>query len=473
LASSVHEDIWVRQLSEDGRLFYYNKATGASQWHIPNDMYVAKANFRLRRKPLLSKPLLSPDRGVRSFRHLSEGPGELMPLVHPSSRPRVEHSPADFFLKLKTHARKSLVKSMSDTILTKNFVADKSSALMPGDARALKRVDCVTERFFITDDEEEFEEFVEEEIPELKTQAVLRVFIKSARGLRNADAGSFGDKSDPFCTSEVVGRPETHMKTQTVWDNLDPVWDFQGTVETFSRDDMLKFQVWDFDPECEQTFGDDNLGTVLVPVEELLAEHGAIELRLDTGGRKVKSFLTVWVNECTAFPELLGMRKHMAKDRLSKVYPELSIELLEPDIEEDAPTQSVASFDRQYEEKGYNKNFIGACEEDVKYFREGDTLEVFPQRRQQGTRIIGNTRKKLVYNFQRLGQTRSEVGKRGDDTIVYVFVEEEDAFAKKPILTGIQWRRRPKRAALELVQERVYIYYNPETDIVCAMPRTG
>jgi hypothetical protein len=36
---AVHENVWTRELTDDGRVYYYNRATGSSQWHLPNDMY--------------------------------------------------------------------------------------------------------------------------------------------------------------------------------------------------------------------------------------------------------------------------------------------------------------------------------------------------------------------------------------------------------------------------------------------------
>lgn len=36
---AVHDNVWTRELTEDGRVYYYNRATGSSQWHLPNDMY--------------------------------------------------------------------------------------------------------------------------------------------------------------------------------------------------------------------------------------------------------------------------------------------------------------------------------------------------------------------------------------------------------------------------------------------------
>eukprot|EP00927_Polykrikos_kofoidii_P073647 TRINITY_DN69668_c0_g1_i1.p1 TRINITY_DN69668_c0_g1~~TRINITY_DN69668_c0_g1_i1.p1 ORF type:complete len:283 (-),score=33.67 TRINITY_DN69668_c0_g1_i1:184-909(-) len=35
----VEESVWTRVLTDDKRVYYFNRATGASQWHLPNDIY--------------------------------------------------------------------------------------------------------------------------------------------------------------------------------------------------------------------------------------------------------------------------------------------------------------------------------------------------------------------------------------------------------------------------------------------------
>jgi len=35
----VLENVWTRESGEDGRVYYFNRATGSSQWHLPNDFY--------------------------------------------------------------------------------------------------------------------------------------------------------------------------------------------------------------------------------------------------------------------------------------------------------------------------------------------------------------------------------------------------------------------------------------------------
>merc|ERR1712232_173821 len=34
----VREDVWTRELTDDGRIYYFNRATGASQWHLPDQL---------------------------------------------------------------------------------------------------------------------------------------------------------------------------------------------------------------------------------------------------------------------------------------------------------------------------------------------------------------------------------------------------------------------------------------------------
>merc|ERR1719424_397981 len=39
---TVHEDDWQRQQAPDGRTYYFNRNTGASQWHLPNELYTSQ-----------------------------------------------------------------------------------------------------------------------------------------------------------------------------------------------------------------------------------------------------------------------------------------------------------------------------------------------------------------------------------------------------------------------------------------------
>eukprot|EP00438_Fugacium_kawagutii_P010696 Skav206946 [mRNA] locus=scaffold1304:39347:64245:+ [translate_table: standard] len=37
----AQQDVWTREFAEDGRVYYYNRATGGSQWHLPNHLYTS------------------------------------------------------------------------------------------------------------------------------------------------------------------------------------------------------------------------------------------------------------------------------------------------------------------------------------------------------------------------------------------------------------------------------------------------
>ncbi|CAE8672993.1 unnamed protein product, partial [Polarella glacialis] len=44
-AYAATENVWTRELTMDGRVYYYDKATGASQWHIPTELYQSSTDF--------------------------------------------------------------------------------------------------------------------------------------------------------------------------------------------------------------------------------------------------------------------------------------------------------------------------------------------------------------------------------------------------------------------------------------------
>lgn len=73
------------------------------------------------------------------------------------------------------------------------------------------------------------------------------VFIVAARDLRNADGGCLSGKSDPYCTCHAVGYPKSKLKTKTIKDNLDPVWDYICVFHNFQEHDQLEFEVLDKD----------------------------------------------------------------------------------------------------------------------------------------------------------------------------------------------------------------------------------
>eukprot|EP00929_Paragymnodinium_shiwhaense_P067321 TRINITY_DN33898_c0_g1_i1.p1 TRINITY_DN33898_c0_g1~~TRINITY_DN33898_c0_g1_i1.p1 ORF type:complete len:585 (-),score=182.07 TRINITY_DN33898_c0_g1_i1:220-1974(-) len=81
---------------------------------------------------------------------------------------------------------------------------------------------------------------------ELKTRA-LHVTIVSARNLKNADSTERGEGvSDPFCTFQIVGKPESKVETEVIQDNLDPIWDHDFSTVWSVGEDLL-FEIFDKD----------------------------------------------------------------------------------------------------------------------------------------------------------------------------------------------------------------------------------
>lgn len=83
----------------------------------------------------------------------------------------------------------------------------------------------------------------------------LLVTLIQAKGLRNTDAGTRGDKSDPYCTCEIPRKPKSKIETPVVWNNLNPVWNYTRQIVEYTENDMLKFCVWDKDYQTKQLLG--------------------------------------------------------------------------------------------------------------------------------------------------------------------------------------------------------------------------
>jgi len=84
-------------------------------------------------------------------------------------------------------------------------------------------------------------------IPKILTSTALtpvRVTIIGASDLKNADIGSL---SDPYCVAQVPGKPSTELRTQVIQDNLNPRWDFEGTIYAYDEGEEIIFTVYDMD----------------------------------------------------------------------------------------------------------------------------------------------------------------------------------------------------------------------------------
>jgi len=104
----------------------------------------------------------------------------------------------------------------------------------------------------------------------------LVVTVREARGLVNKDW--FGFESDPYCTV-LIG--EESFQTQTVRDNTNPSWNesFSFLLPADPSHQTLSVNLYDDDSHhFLGSSGDRNtLGTVLIPLSELLLEGGTMD----------------------------------------------------------------------------------------------------------------------------------------------------------------------------------------------------
>merc|ERR1712113_751807 len=109
-----------------------------------------------------------------------------------------------------------------------------------------------------------------------------------ARGLRNAD---IAHASDPYCICEVPGKSGSRFQTDVVWNNQNPVWNYEGEISTHVPGESLLFSVFDKDIVTR----DDFLGRVTLKSISFHPGGFQGELALEDAGKKVKAFLKVFV----------------------------------------------------------------------------------------------------------------------------------------------------------------------------------
>mmetsp|Transcript_52151 Transcript_52151/g.124255 ORF Transcript_52151/g.124255 Transcript_52151/m.124255 type:complete len:641 (+) Transcript_52151:107-2029(+) len=105
---------------------------------------------------------------------------------------------------------------------------------------------------------------------------VLTVRVLRAQNLINADTGWFGDVSDPYVSLKMKSRPDRRpVRTKTIKDNLNPVWDETFLFQIDREDDTLICEVFD-----EDTYtADDPLGAMHIPIEPIVASpHQSISI---------------------------------------------------------------------------------------------------------------------------------------------------------------------------------------------------
>lgn len=353
--------------------------------------------------------------------------------------------------------------------------------LMPGSAKARRGVDCVTE-FFLTQTPLESSGIVsmvstfsleqKKMIPEIERLSVFRILIKGARGLRDTDFHPGVDKSDPYCTCQLVGKPESKVVTHVINDCLDPEWNYVAQLAPFEPGDSMDFKISDYDPGEETLGGDDTLGTLSLDCEDALASSGPTDYPLENDGNGYDAYLTLEIyGPCIAWPSLTGMDAALALETLGAVHPELTLELL------DAPTGDetypVVSWDSFHKQNGYKGRFFGAFEDDARFLQEGDHVEVFPNLR----RAITSTRAKLIGDRKGCKHAlfAKLAGECGPGQIVagkmvrYIYLKDVELIAQD----GMQWRRIPKKCKSGFFPNRVCVYRDPKTNTVVGLVGNG
>jgi len=182
--SVIRDNGWVRLRTNDGRTYFANKTTGFAQWNIPTELYHSQR--------------AKGGRGIRTD------------MIMPSE------AKATVGTDCITHMRiRPLAGRMAQAVELVRLLGPRENAPET------------------------------EKGPEIVPRTVLKVCVKSARGLRDADFMP-GDDSDPFVECRIEGKDEGW--TTPVHSNTnDPVWNFIGYLTTWSSGDTLKFCVNDQD----------------------------------------------------------------------------------------------------------------------------------------------------------------------------------------------------------------------------------
>jgi len=174
---------------------------------------------------------------------------------------------------------------------------------------------------------------------------------------------------------------------------------------------------------------------------------------LEEAGPGINAVLEVDVAVCTAWPQLVGMDRNDASNQLRQQRPDLTVEMLEL---QGGPFP-VVSWDRVHKEKGYPGKFFGSYEEDLRGLKKGDTIDL-------------NGRH---FTFSHVDGKKGDAQKVNGRLVRYAFVLEDCELEGKKILDGMQWKKVVEDAAPGFQADRVCLYFDPVTNLVAELPRTG
>jgi len=136
--------------------------------------------------------------------------------------------------------------------------------------------------------------------------AALEVVIMSAKGLRNADGLPGHGLSNPYCVCEIPAKPTSQLRTKTVFNTLDPVWDDQCVIADYSLGDSLMFTIWSEDLGTQDHY----LGRVRVANTLFQLSGFEGELLVAEAGEGVHAMLNIKI--AVHVPSLTTSPRHSA-----------------------------------------------------------------------------------------------------------------------------------------------------------------
>lgn len=164
---------------------------------------------------------------------------------------------------------------------------------------------------------------------------IMRIFVRNAKGVKNVELGG---KSDPYC--RVISNNTVTGRTETIRNNLNPVWNSYVYAPVRSLQDRLSLEVMDY----ESNNKDRRLGSVTVSVQEYIQKTEStytstgsrekeepIRLKGDKGVKGVLQYHAVFVpcvpTKVLQFPEVLNAAQVLAEgnpaDRIQGTYTNL------------------------------------------------------------------------------------------------------------------------------------------------------
>jgi hypothetical protein len=132
------------------------------------------------------------------------------------------------------------------------------------------------------------------------------VTVVSASGLKNTDMVG---ASDPYCVveleSKTKGKSISRRQTETVNDNLDPVWNKDFTFYAYSDGDQLVFSIFDED----NLWAGDFLGQARVSADQIRSGFdGELQLEMKRGSGQGQGCLRVKVSPPIPYTHSAGRR---------------------------------------------------------------------------------------------------------------------------------------------------------------------